>query len=205
MTKLADLKKAGGIPAKALGDAAAAVAPSTTALAQLGLVRGAEATLPVIGPVWIQLLGHGQDNQVEGGVIAAMAEHKIPLGDLWVWTVDLERKARTLALAVREPGDHSKPFGTLEEWIDLDDRVIFACSLKYDEIRDRLDPLAAAYTITPERAEALLDAFKKKDRNRLLCFGIDELASWLLSGAVQPSTCPTPSSGSTEPSPAISP
>lgn len=205
MSKLADLKKAGGIPSHALGTAAPPSTSPPSALAQLTLARGADAVLPVLGPVWIQLLGHGQDNQVEGGTIQAMTEHKIPLGDLWVWTVDLERKARTLAFAVREAGNHSQPFGTLEEWLDLDDRVIYACSLKYDEIRDRLDPLAGSYTITPERAALLFEAFKKKDRNLLLCFGIDELASWLLSGAVQPSTCPTPSSGSTEPSPAISP
>lgn len=196
MSKLGDLKRNGGIPSTALGDGSPP-APSTTALGRLTLARGAPADLPILGPAWVQLISHNQENQVEAGVIEAMTSHKIPLGDIWVWTVALERKVRTLAIAVRESADPTQPFGTLEEWQALDDRIIFACDLVYGAIRDRLDPLASSFTVADHRAAEILDGFKKKDRMHLLSFGIDELVSWLLSGAVQPSISPTPSSGTT--------
>lgn len=195
MTKLGDLKRTGGIPTSALADAPVAGAP-TTPLGQLRIARGEDAILPCLGPVYVQMLGHRQENQVESGVIAAMAEHRIPLTDIWVWTVDLERKARTLAFAIRARDDHAQPFGTVDEWLDMEDRVIFACYLRYGEIRDRLDPLAPSFTLNPERAKEIFEAFKKKDRDSLMSFGIDELASWLVSGDVPPSISPTPSSGS---------
>lgn len=200
MTKLGDLKKSGGISSKALGDAAP-IPADPGRLHGIRLARGEDAVLPILGPVWIQLLGHRQENEVEAGVLREMEQHKIPITNVWAWTVELERKARTLALAIRERDDHDKPVGTLEEWCDLDDRVIMACDLHYAATRDRLDPLASTFTVREDRAAEIFAAFKKKERMSLLSFGIDELVSWLLSGAVQPSICPTPSSGSTDASP----
>lgn len=197
MTKLGDLKRGGGIPAKAFGEPPATNPPSK--LSQITLARGEEITLPVLGRVWMQVLGHNQCNLVEGGVIKAMKNHDIPLSsDMWVFTVALERNARMLAYAVRDPDDTSKLFGTVEEWLEMDDQLINACGIRYGEVRDRLDPLAPNFEVNPERAKEITELFKKKEKMSLLSFGIDELVSWLLSGVVQLSSSPTPSSTNTE-------
>ena len=205
MTKMGQIKQAGGIPASALAPDEAKVKASATKLsaARGNAARGEDVTLPIFGSVYAEIIGHTKSNKVEADTLEAMTKARIPLTGGFAWSVDLERKARTLAFAIRDPDDHSKPFGDVDEWLDLDDDIIMACSLVYDDVRNRLDPLGAP-TLTKERAAEIMDAFQKKSRTLLLSFGIAELSAWLLSGDVQLLISPTPSSSSTEPSPASS-
>lgn len=192
----------GGIPASALGkgDPAAAVPRASLLSTRTAAApaRGEYVTLPLIGRVYIQLLGHHVSNQVEGEVFEAMASAKLPPVPLHAWSYDMQRQARTLARAARDPDDHSQPFGPVEEWLDLDDDLLFACGRVYADVKERLDPVGAAF-LAPETADEITEAFKKKDASTLRSHGVVSLVSWLLSGAVQLSSSQTPAS-STSPS-----
>lgn len=200
MTKLGSMST--GIPAAALPKSEA---PSGSKLSQIDFARGEEVDLPVLGHVWLQVVAHHQTNVIEGATLKAMRDAGIPVEQMFAYSVDMNRKARTLAMAVFEITKDGKhvPFGTTEEWLNMvDDNVIYACHLKYDEMKDRLDPLAGG--VTEERAAEILMAMQKKSRALLLSFGISELVSFLLSSDVQQSMFPTRSSGSSESSPDIS-
>lgn len=199
MTKLADRRYSGGIPASALAPSdPVAVAASATKLmaARQSVGRGELVDLPGLGPAWIELIGHSLSNRVEAATFKAMEAEGLPPVALHGWSYDMERYARTLAHAARDPDDptHQTPFGTLEQWRDEDDDVIFACSLVYKDVKNRLDPSGQDHPVTEEDADEMMSALKKKDGPALRRFGVSMLVSWLLSGAVQPSTSPTPAS-----------
>lgn len=195
-------KFAGGIPASALpkGDPAAAAPRASLLATRVGgaPARGEEAVLPVIGRVYIRLLGHTVSNQVEGATFGAMAEAKLPPIALHAWSYDIQRTARTLAQAARNPENPDEPMGPLEEWIVLDDDLLFACGQIYKDVKERLDPVGALF-LAPDTADEITEAFKKKDASTLRSQGVALLVNWLLSGAVQLSSSPTPAS-STPPS-----
>lgn len=190
-------RMSGGIPASALqGDGqASAVRQTAMALARPRIARGEPVQLAPYGEVWMQVLGNAAKEEIEAATFRQMEAHGLPPTMLHVGTYNLHRFRRTLAMAVRDPKDHDEPFGTLEEWGDEIDDVLVAGIMLYKDVQARLDP-ATTPELTEEQADAILELFKKKDFEQLRSFGSGLLASWLLSGAVQLSSSPTPSSRS---------
>jgi hypothetical protein len=90
----------------------------------------------------------------------------------------------TLARVVRDPGDESKPFATLEEWRRLDEHTIGEAFQIYQDLVGELDPLRRALTDS-ERAEVTA-AVAKKDATQLFAFGLRRLVGWLTSTAGLP-------------------
>lgn len=189
-------KLAGGIPASALGKGDPAVAAAKASLLSrraATVVRGEDAVLPLFGPVYIELLGHTADNQVEAATFKAMADAGLPPVPMHAWSYDIQRTARTLAQAVRDPSNHAEPFGPVDEWLPLDDSLLFACGRVYNDVKERLDPVGVLF-LSPETADEITEAFKKKDASTLRSHGVALLVNWLLSGVVQLSSSPTPAS-----------
>lgn len=197
MTKMAERRLSGGLPASALAPsdpAAAAVKPSKLAAARSLVARGELVTLPgSLGQAWIQLIGHNVSNLIEAGTFKHMAELGLPAIALHGFSYDIQRTARTMHAAARDPDDHAASFGSLEDWQAESDDVLFACSLVYRDVKDRLDP-SGSDDLPDETADEITEAFKKKDASRLKLSGVSSLVNWLLSGAVQLSSSPTPAS-----------
>lgn len=202
MTKLGERKMSGGIPAAALGQAApaaAAAAPTKMAAVRGQVARGELVTFPGLGQAYVQLLSRTQATAIEVAVFDAMAKQGLPAIQLHAFTYDQERYARTLALAARDPDDHSKPFGTVEEWQAEDDDIIFAASLVYKDVRSRLDPIGID-SLDDDTESKLVAAFKKKDWSLLRSYGVATLVTWLATGALQLASSPTPASNTGPPS-----
>lgn len=198
MTRLG--KMTGGIPASALPPAGP-VARTKMAERLDNIVRGEEVALPVIGRAYIQLASHTISNEIEAATWAEMKRLELPAQPLFIRSFKIEHDARVLARCVRDPDDHDQPFGSLEEWrARLDDDLILACGLVYADVRERLDPIGFKTALTDEESEEIAQAFKKKDPVLLTDFGVATLSRWLLSGAVQLSSSPTPASSTGEPS-----
>ncbi len=162
------------------------------------VARGEYVELPELGRVYMRLLGRTATTAIEAAVFDSLAKQGIPALTIHAFTYDQERKVRTLAVAARDPDDHGQPFGTLQDWLEEDDDIIFYAGLVLDDVKARLDPVGLGEINEQTEAE-LLDAFKKKETTRLMLCGVATLARWLTSGAVQLSSSPTPSS-STSPS-----
>lgn len=195
--------------ARAAATSAATTAAAPTPVArfrQLG-ARGELVTLPLLGPAWIELAGHRTANEIEAATFAEMKRLGFDLALETALTFEAERNVRTLAACVRDPDDHNKPFGTLDEWRDLDTDLVAACNQIYGDVRVRLDPLGAESLSDDDRASIAL-ALEKKSAMGLRYFGVAKLSLYLLAMASQPATSPTalsssgPSSSTTaEPSP----
>lgn len=192
-----------GIPASALApDDPAAPARTQLAEARFSVRRGELVELPGLGRAYIELVGHMASNAVEAETFKVMAEIGLPPLAIHAWSYDMQRYARTLAIAARHPERRDEKYGSLDQWLAEDDDVIFACSRVYQDVKNRLDPTSPDSTITEENRARLVEAFKKKEVSLLRSFGVVTLTNWLLSGDVQLSTSPTPSSDTGEPSPA---
>lgn len=180
---------------------AGAQAPTLLSRAFSGGRRGEFVTLPVLGKAWIELAGHETVNEIEGAVFAEMKRLGLEFSVATALTFEAERAARTLAATVRDPDDHAKAFGTVEEWSRIDSDLINACNLVYGDVRDRLDPLGDQ-SISSDDTAIFLHALEKKSPIMLRSFGVAKLVRLLLSGAVQPATSPTAPSSSGDTSPA---
>lgn len=175
---------------------AAAAALTKMAAVRSGIARGELAILPVYGEVWIEVLGQEVMAQIESATIAHMTTTiGLPFVPLHAGSYNLQRFARVLHASVRDSEDatHQASFGSLSDWQAEPEAILVACIDKYMEVKSRLDPTSAP-NISDEEVEAVLDAFKKKDWTLLRSFARDTLASFLLTGAVQPSSSPTPAS-----------
>lgn len=157
------------------------------------IARGEAVQLPLIGAAWIELLGAWASNAVESEVARAIAALELTSATREAMQAELERAVRTLARTVRDPEDHAKPLGTVDEWGALDPDVVSACWQTYGDVRERLDPLASI-DLTPDERLAVQVAIKKKDANLLRSFGIAKLSAYLLSTDVPPPSSPEPSS-----------
>lgn len=199
MSEMGKRRLSGGIPAEALGTPAAPAVASPMAQARPRIARGELVQLAPYGEVWMQILGSTTMEEIEAATWKHMEALGLPPLQIHVGTFNLHRFRRVLAAAVRSPKDHDQAFGTLEEWGEESDDVLTAGIMLYKDTKARLDPTTNP-ELTDEQAEAILDEFKKKDFKGLRSFGAATLASWLLSGAVQPSSSAPASSKSSEPS-----
>jgi len=187
-----------GIPKAALetpDPPKAAPAAPTRLEARMGTIaRGEDVVLPILGDAYIQLLGHEASSAIEAATFEAMAKVGLPPTTMNAFAYDMNRHARIFALAVRDPDDHSKPFGSLAGWLKLDDDMLVACSLVYADVRDRLDPMGSRAALDGATMNEINDAFEKKNAKQLQSFGVAQLSLWLLTSGVQLSTSPTPPS-----------
>lgn len=158
--------------------------------------RGEDTTIPLLGKVRIELIGEIVRKDVDAAVYRAMATRGLEPN---VFTSDLfesERATRTLAVAVRDPDDRTRPFGTVEEWEALDADIVNAAWHVYGDVRERLDPMSVP--LTADEHLAIEVAVKKKDQPLLKSYGVAKLAAWLASMDGLPSTLPSPSLSSSE-------
>lgn len=170
---------------------------SKTPLARVvGGQRGEDVTLPGLGRARMELLGAAAWNEVKSATHREMERLGLPFDTVNVGAWELERAARTLAQAVRDPADASKPFGTLDEWRALDPQLINAAWQEHDNVCDRLDPLERP--LTDDEMLAIEVAVKKKDGSLLKSFGLGKLCAWLVTTAVPLAISPPPSSSSSE-------
>jgi hypothetical protein len=114
----------------------------------------------------------------DDGTIAAVA------GEDW----RCEIAARHLAVAVREHDD-GPPLAPLEDWRELSDEQISGPWDRYQDLRDRLDPLGAdARPLTADELAILRAASKKKDIVVLRSFGLHKLALFATTSAELPAS-----------------
>lgn len=196
---MAKRRMTGGIPAAALQGDPAAAGGRQTAMSKIRprIARGELVTLPLYGEVWMQIIGSQVMEEIEAATFRQMEAHGLPPVMLHLGTYNLHRFRRILAHAVRDAKNHDEQFGTLDEWAEEPDTVLAAGIALYKDTKARLDPTTSA-ELSDEDAAEILDAFKKKDSEQLRSFGSATLVTWLLSGAVQLSNSPTPSSKSSD-------
>lgn len=158
--------------------------------------RGETVTVPELGVVRLELLGARAAQEVEAAVYRNMAALGIAFNTDTEARFELERAALTLSRAARDPADIAAAFGTEQEWLDLDEQIIFVAWTIYDDVRQRLDPHEDGLT---DDDRALIEvAIKKKEPRLLRLSGVVKLSAYLLSTADRPLTSPPPSSSSSE-------
>jgi hypothetical protein len=140
-------------------------APAPTVKSQLAVVlergpRGELVELPVLGPVWLQLIGHDDVQAIEAEVMKRMAAHGLEPVALNALSYDAERAVLTLARAVRSPDDRVTAFGTEAEWAKVDSDTIASCWHIFGDLRERLSPLDVE--IPPAMRTEILAAIAKK-------------------------------------------
>lgn len=156
--------------------------------------RGETVDIPGLGPAYIELVGAVRWEELELEGLLALKARGLELELRTAEVFELSKARRTLAEAVRDPDDHSAPFGTLAEWGALDPLAINAAWQAYGDIRERLDPQSTP--LTDEERLAIDLAVKKKDVELLRSYGVARLSAWLVTTGGPQSTSPTPSSSS---------
>lgn len=91
---------------------------------------------------------------------------------------------RSVALAVRQPGNEALALAPLEEWEACDEDQIAALWQQYKDLEEHLDPLGAE--CTEAEVTLIAEAAKKKDAILLRSFGSRKLASFLLTSGAPP-------------------
>lgn len=163
----------------------AAKPSSRLALARAQAPRGEFVEMPLVGRVWVELVGEQAVDEIEGATLAAMrAEGLEPVG-LNALSYDSCRTALTLAWAVRNPDNKDEPFDTTDEWRKVDIDVILACGLVYNDVRERLSPIAMG-ALTQDQLDEIRLAIEKKNAARLRSAGVVALSLYLLSTAAPP-------------------
>lgn len=99
-----------------------------------------------------------------------------------------EIATRTIAVAMRAPGNIEDTLATLEAWNTCDEGQIDYVWQAYKDLLDKLDPLDEESRISDEDYVQILAAAKKKDQRLLMSFGCSMLAGFAISLANRPST-----------------
>jgi hypothetical protein len=190
MTILADKKAA---------LAARSPAQSETILARkrAQMVRGELVDMPIVGQVWVELVGEAVACQIEAAVYAAMEADGLAMSALNMRSYDHCRAALTLAWAARNPTDHNERVGTDADWRAMDPDVIVACDYVYLDVRQRLSPVALG-SLTKDQLDAIRLGIEKKNPMPLLSAGVVALSLYLLSTGEQPATSPSTKSSTGE-------
>ncbi|HEX6022557.1 MAG TPA: hypothetical protein VFZ00_11220 [Solirubrobacter sp.] len=191
MTILAEKKAA------AAAQAAPVKPVSLLARARAQAPRGEFVEMPLVGRVWVELVGEATVDEIEGATLAAMKAEGLDLIAVNMPSYDSCRTALTLAHAVRNPENKDERVGTAEEWRSIDIDLILACGLVYNDVRERLSPVAMG-AITAETLRDIRLAIEKKNAMRLRSHGVVALSLYLLSTADPPATSPTTKSSTGE-------
>lgn len=93
---------------------------------------------------------------------------------------------RSVAIAVRQPGNEALALAALEEWERCDEDQIAALWQIYKDLEESLDPIGVGCT----EAEFLVieDAAKKKAETVLRSFGSRKLAAYAITSAARPAS-----------------
>jgi hypothetical protein len=142
----------------------------------------------------MRLLSRGETRSVRAEARAALDAMGCRGADLAVYREWHEELAtRTLAVAVRDPADVSRPLAPLVDWEECEDDQIAALWKQYQDLEERLDPLGAEHAVLSDaEVAAMRDAAKKGDADLLMSYGSRRLALYAASTAVPPPTSPTP-------------
>lgn len=173
--------------AAAATQAAPAKPASMLSRARAQAPRGEYVEMPLIGRAWVELVGEAAVDEIEGAVLAAMKAEGLDPVAMNALTYESCRTALTLAWAVRNPDDHVEHVGSIEEWRGLDIDLILACGLVYNDVRERLSPVAMG-AFTKDQLDDIRLAIEKKNAMRLRSHGVVALSLYLLSTADPPAT-----------------
>lgn len=186
------------IAAKAAAAAAqSSKAASRIAAARAQAPRGELVTMPLVGRVWVELVGEAAMDEIDGQTAAILKAEGLELIPLNGRAIERCRNALMLAWAVRDADNHEQKFDTEEAWRSLDADVITACALIYEDVRYRLSPVALG-ALTKEQLEEIRLAIEKKNATQLASAGVVALSLYLLSTADQPANLPTTKSSTGE-------
>jgi hypothetical protein len=105
-------------------------------------------------------------------------------------TYDSRRTALTLAWAVRDASDRAVPFDTADNWCGMDIDFISACGIVYNDVRERLNPVA--YPLTTEEFDEIRLQHEKKNPMMLRTYGVVMLSNYLATTDAPPANSPTP-------------
>lgn len=175
----------------------AASQPGEQQLSKLGaaLASGAVARGRMVddfaglGRVFVDLIGMRDAQRIEGECVSACERLGISQESLAHTTAfEAEKAIRWLALAIRDPDDLAKPFGTVEEWERVDPDTITRAWHHYSDVREELQPEVVA--MTRELRDLVASAVVKKNATLLRSFGTHVLVSFLLSTDEQQPTSP---------------
>jgi len=186
-----------------LSDAKAALArppaqqESILARKRAQAARGELVDMPIVGKVWVELVGEASTCQIEAAVYAAMKADGLEMSALNMRSYDHCRAALTLAWAVRNPDNHDERVGTDADWRAMDPDVIVACDYVYLDVRQRLSPVALG-SLTKDQLDSIRLAIEKKNPMPLLSAGVVALSLYLLSMGEPPATSPSTKSSTGE-------
>lgn len=153
-----------------------------------------------LGRVFVDLIGMRAAQEIEGACVMACEALRIaPDSSSYTLAFEAEKALRWLALAIRDPDDTAKPFGTLADWERVDPDTITAAWHQYSDVREELQPDVIA--VTPAMRATIEGAIVKKNATLLRSFGTHILSSYLLSTAVPPPTSPESSFSTSDSSP----
>ncbi len=168
-------------------------APSLLAAARATCLRGELVTLPKFGKAWIELAGERAVTEIEGAVFAEMEALKLPPIGINARSYESCRHRHTLARCVRSEANHEIPWGSVEEWGNVDSDLLIACAIVYADVRERLDPVGMD-TLTQDDFDAIRIAIEKKNPILLRSYGVVALSIYVLTTASPLSTSPIPAS-----------
>lgn len=194
MSKLTERKVATGVTPTRVAPGKEAASALARAIRN-GAQRGRDVEIPGLGRAFCQLVGQREAERVDLEVLELLREHDLALDVLTANRAESAKAVRTLAVAMRDPDDHAQPFGSLEEWQDLDEHLINAAWHTYGDVNELLDPMTADH-VAPEHVVQIRDAVAKKDLTLLRSFGVHTLSSYLLFTAEQQPISPTQSATS---------
>lgn len=175
----------------------AAKPASRIAQARTQAPRGEAVTMPLIGRVWVELIGEAAMDEIDGQTAAIMKAEGLDLIPLNGRAIERCRNALMLAWAVRDADNRDQKFDTPEAWRSLDADMITACALIYEDVRYRLSPVALG-ALTKEQLDEIRLAIEKKNATALASAGVVALSLYLLSMADQPQSSPTTRSSTGE-------
>lgn len=153
--------------------------------------RGEHVVAPLLGRVWIELVGEAIADNIESETLAAMASLGIPQTPMNAGAYDQRRTALTLAWAVRDPDNHDVRAGLADEWLAMDVPMLSAIGTLYGDVQERLNPLASP-NLTEDEFEQIRLAHEKKNAAMLRTFGLASLSNYLATTAAPPANSPTP-------------
>jgi hypothetical protein len=179
-------------------DLAPATPTPTAAASRLGLVLSGgsaftfrDITVPGVGAAKIRMLSRTEEASVDLEMARWMRVlqrdegiTETVLSSIGGMPMSSERATRVVAIAVRDPDDPSRPFGSLDEWRQLSDVQIGAAFDAYEDLVEELDPLGRG--LTEVEIEGIRDAVAKKNSTLLLAYGSRRLALYLSSTGAPP-------------------
>ena len=179
--------------------AAAAPRPAAELEATIGAVlAGARVYIDVQVPGTdaagrMRVLTRSESLSVKVEALALFQERGLVHGDGLIAAVAAddwrcEIAVRHLAIAVRE-ADDGPPLAPLADWRELTDEQIGGPWDRYQDLRDRLDPLSAeASPLTADELAVMRALAKKKDAAALRSFGLHRLALFAATSADPPAS-----------------